>query len=186
MDAEDDSELAFDTEDYSDNLESPHNMLTLQFQDAGSPFNASRSIKEESQEDSGTDAEGLYSYEQDEPSSAAHSLPFSNLTEARSPASYFSNRSPVTSSNLLDDSGNTIRASTDKRMYRDEVETTFNYNDEFDIFAKNVGLQLKKLPLENALQMQAKIHQLLIDERLKVIRRNKRNDCEIEHENNDH
>lgn len=156
---------------YEESQEPPHELLSLTFQNDYS----NRQIKEESQDDSETE-ESRYSLEDE--SSLAHSLAFP--TDVRSPSSYFSNRSPVTSSNVPDDS-NVFCASSDKRTYN-EVETTLDYTDEFDIFGKNVGVQLKQLPLENALEMQAKIHQLLIDERLKVIRQNKRNGLVIEND----
>jgi len=45
--------------------------------------------------------------------------------------------------------------------------------NEFDVFAKNIALQLNRLPLENALKVQKKIHDLLLAERLTVIRQNR-------------
>lgn len=56
-----------------------------------------------------------------------------------------------------------------------------NDANKFDVFAKHVAIQLKRLPLENALRVQNDMHQLLINERLAVIRQSKKKGLIIEH-----
>lgn len=186
MDAlETEYEHSFDNEEFSERRDSPHDLLSVTYQGGDEPF-TSRHIKEESREDSETEDISRCSPFEDEPaSSITHSLTFSNLTaEPRSPGSYFSSRSPVTSSNVYEPA-TFRRTSSDKQSFNERVETTLGYSDEFDMFAKTVAVQLRQLPLENALEMQARIHQLLIDERLKVIRQNKKNGLIIEDDDDD-
>ena len=42
--------------------------------------------------------------------------------------------------------------------------------NEFDVFGKYVAIQLQRLPIENALELEAQIHQLITETRLKIIR----------------
>ncbi|XP_065205726.1 uncharacterized protein LOC135835413 [Planococcus citri] len=189
LDAVDDEyEQSFDNEEFLETQDSPHDLLTVSFQACDDESYTNHQIKEESKdEDSETEIASRCSapFEDEPASSTAHSLTFSNLVaEVGTPRSYFStNKSPVSSSNAPFESSTFRRTSSDqnKNSFRGGVvDTSLGQMDEFDIFGKNVGIQLKQLPLENALELQAKIHQLIIAERLKVIRQNKKNGLIIE------
>lgn len=144
---------------YAEGEESPHELLSLTYQDDL----MDRQIKEESRDDSETDEEPW----------SPHSLAFAG--DARSTCSYFSNHSPTTSSNVPDESS-IFNAGSNQQTY----DQTTLHEDEFDLFGKYIATQLRQLPLKNALEMQIKIMQLITNERLKVIQQNKRNGLIIE------
>lgn len=69
--------------------------------------------------------------------------------------------------------GTSVSTVSSRMTYMDESVHSQNVSEElneFDVFAKNIALQLNRLPLENALTVQKKIHDLLLAERLAVIR----------------
>ncbi len=177
------------------------NFLSDSDTELAADLNTNKSIKQEI-EDQSEDDMSLPSIENGSPvtitttPSLALSIPYSE-TDTPSPSMYsYSNvpncdtlnlALPLPNIGVRESSGSGARSSfriginkTTQPLITSTNEVIENQRslvelNEFDVFAKNVALQLKQLPLENALQVQAKIHEILITERLNVIRKSKQN-----------